>query len=122
MPVKQLNVTFNISVEALAQALAHSNSGIQIQALGSEPEPFEPAEKPKLLAPPDSLINVVLRHFKEHPNEVVPHEDIKFIAIQRGRSQKTCDSALYNLKSRGLIRRSGGRGRYRLTAKGRNHG
>lgn len=129
MPIKELQISFSISVEALAQALAASNHGMKIQVLGTEPEPVKlpavingTATPVKALPPPSHSARIfVLGHLKKHPD--VTHTSRELIAFcdNFGFKQQSVYNAISILHKEGLVRKYGA-GKYRVSKAGLNHG
>lgn len=127
MPVKELKVSFSISVEALAQALATSNSGMQIDVLATDDTP-QIAKKnghsePKLLPPPsgDSCRALMLSYLRHRPNNTVMIHSLRLYAAEFNFNDQQVYNALLALRYKGLVRKYG-RAKYRISKKGLKNG
>lgn len=125
MPIKELKISFSISVEALAAALAASNSGMDIQVLGIAEPPPAPrlnGKAPLALPPPShGARSLLLEHLKAHPEQTFAVKELIVYAATYGFSPQSVYNALTNMHRDSLVRRYT-KGQYRISKGGLAHG
>jgi len=120
MPIKELNVSFRISVEALAQALATSNSGMHIDVLGTEaPKQITNGSAKQLPAP--SARRFIVAFLRQHPDQTFTTKQLREAAANHGFSASNFYSSLTYARNDGLIRKYAG-GKYRIAKAGLANG
>lgn len=107
MPVKELEFSFRITVEALAQALANSNHGVDIKVLGTPAIPLNDAE-PKQLEPPRKGMprELILGLMRKDPAKTYPTAMLVAFCANYGVSTKTVYSATYYMRKGGELRKN----------------
>jgi hypothetical protein len=121
MPIKELQFSFRISVEALAQALAHSNSEMNIQVLGTEPEQLNGSEVKRLPPPPKSHIRNLALAFIKRKGRPVTTGELADHFVEFGLSKQSAHNVMYNMRIAGWVRRDA-KGGHRITKVGLQHG
>ena len=123
MPIKELKISFSISVEALAAALASSNSGMDIQVLGTaeQPPPRVNGKAPLALPPPThGARGLLLEHLKANPDQTFTVKELVTYAATYGFNPPSVYNALTNMYRDHLVRRYT-KGKYRISKGGLAH-
>lgn len=128
MPIKELNISFTITVEALAQALATSNKGMNIQVLGTATDPdmdaVLAAEEERLLLPAPQrggLRSAIIHYLRKSPKTSHTSAELLAFFVPQGYTKHRVWNAISNSKAAGYLARTPRGKNYRLTKKGQNY-
>ena len=121
MPIKKINVSFDIDAEIFMKMLQHGNSSMKIEVFGDTPK-VSKKDAQKLLPAPERVgaKNIIMDYAKAHAEAGFTPKEVLPLVVAAGYSKSTHSPQLMWLMSKGYLKRKDGQ--YFPTAKGLTYG
>jgi hypothetical protein len=119
MPIKKINVTFELDMNTFVQMIALGNSGMRFDVYGDTPKV---KKEQKLLEGPPRIgaKNILLACLSKNKDKSVSAKELSQACMEGGYAKNSASPQLHVLMKNGKVKKT--KDGYQITAKGLNNG